>query len=444
MAHHDPLTGLPNRAAFATQFATMLERSAAAGSGFAILCIDLDRFKEVNDLFGHSAGDRVLREVSGMLLPAVKGEFIARLGGDEFAIIVQGDQRQTGGFGRRKRAFRHVGKSGIDGQRVAVGVSVGVAIYPHDGADAATLLGNADAALYRAKAEGRGTIRFFAAEMDQQLREKRSLQHDLRSALERGEFRLFYQPQATTERRSHRLRSARALGASETRDGASGRVHPDRGREQPDHFDRRMGLARGLRRGGIVAAPAADCGEPFAGSIQAGRSAGPGARDSPADRLVAVAAGTGNHRRGADRRLHARPLDPAQAQGAGCPDCHGRLRHRLLVAVVLAVLPVRQDQDRPLLHCQCPVKPSIGGDRARRDRSRARSGGAGRCRGRGDERAARIFWRRNPAAKSRDISSGSRLRSRRSRRWWGGRKQRRLFARWRNSARPTPPAPPSR
>ncbi len=77
-------------------------------------------------------------------------------------------------------------------------MSVGVAIYPHDGADAATLLSNADAALYRAKAEGRGTIRFFAVEMDQQLRKKRSLQHDLRSALERNEFRLFYQPQATT------------------------------------------------------------------------------------------------------------------------------------------------------------------------------------------------------------------------------------------------------
>ena len=79
MAHHDPLTGLPNRAAFAAQFATVLDRSAAAGSGFAIVCIDLDRFKEVNDLFGHSAGDLVLREVSDRLLTAVQGEFVARL-----------------------------------------------------------------------------------------------------------------------------------------------------------------------------------------------------------------------------------------------------------------------------------------------------------------------------------------------------------------------------
>jgi diguanylate cyclase (GGDEF)-like protein len=199
MAHHDPLTGLPNRAAFATHFATVLDRSAAARSSFAILCIDLDRFKEINDLFGHSAGDLVLREVSDRLLTAVKGEFIARLGGDEFTIIVQGDQQRTAGASVAEGVLAAMSENmEIAGHRIAVGVSVGVAIYPHDGADAATLLSNADAALYRAKAEGRGTIRFFAVEMDQQLREKRNLQHDLRSALERSELRLFYQPQATT------------------------------------------------------------------------------------------------------------------------------------------------------------------------------------------------------------------------------------------------------
>lgn len=199
MAHHDPLTGLPNRAAFATQFATALDRSAAAGSGFAILCIDLDRFKEINDLFGHSAGDLVLRDVSDRLLVAVKGEFIARLGGDEFTIIVQGDQQPATGASLAESVLSAMSENlDIGGHRIAVGVSIGVAIYPHDGADAATLLSNADAALYRAKAEGRGTIRFFASDMDRRLREKRSLQHDLRSALERRELRLFYQPQATT------------------------------------------------------------------------------------------------------------------------------------------------------------------------------------------------------------------------------------------------------
>jgi diguanylate cyclase (GGDEF)-like protein len=199
MAHHDPLTGLPNRAAFGTRLAMVLERSAAERSKFAILCIDLDRFKEINDLFGHSAGDLVLREVSERLVTAANGQFIGRLGGDEFTIIVQDSQQQTPGASIAESVLSAMSENlEIEGHRIAVGVSVGVAIYPDDGLDAATLLSNADAALYRAKAEGRGTIRFFAVEMDQQLRQKRSLQHDLRCAVERGELRLFYQPQAST------------------------------------------------------------------------------------------------------------------------------------------------------------------------------------------------------------------------------------------------------
>jgi diguanylate cyclase (GGDEF)-like protein len=198
MAHHDPLTGLPNRTAFATHFATVLDR-AVTGSGFAVLCVDLDRFKEINDLFGHPAGDRVLREVSNRLLMAAKGGFVARLGGDEFTIIAEGleDPSVAASLaeGMLSAMSAHLE---IESQSIAVGLSVGVAMYPQDGADAATLLNNADAALYRAKSEGRGTVRFFASEMDRQLRAKRSLQHDLRSALERDEFQIFYQPQAVT------------------------------------------------------------------------------------------------------------------------------------------------------------------------------------------------------------------------------------------------------
>src|SRR4051794_4470936 len=125
MAHHDPLTGLPNRAAFTTQFATVLERSAAARSGFAILCIDLDRFKEVNDLFGHSAGDLVLRQVSDRLLTAGKGQFVARLGGDEFTIIVQDGEQQAVGSSIAESVLSTMSENlEIDGHRIAVGVSV--------------------------------------------------------------------------------------------------------------------------------------------------------------------------------------------------------------------------------------------------------------------------------------------------------------------------------
>src|SRR3954470_19570174 len=158
MAHHDSLTGLPNRTAFATHFATVLDRSAAATSGFAVICVDLDRFKEINDLFGHPAGDRVLREVSNRLLIAAKGGFVARLGGDEFTIIAEGleDPSVAASLaeGMLSAMSAHLE---IEAQSIAIGLSVGVAMYPQDGADAATLLNNADAALYRAKSEGRGT-----------------------------------------------------------------------------------------------------------------------------------------------------------------------------------------------------------------------------------------------------------------------------------------------
>jgi diguanylate cyclase (GGDEF)-like protein len=199
MAHHDPLTGLPNRTAFGTHFATVLHRSAAAGYGFAVICVDLDRFKEINDLFGHPAGDRVLREVSNRLLIAAKGGFVARLGGDEFTIIAEGIEDPSVAASLAEGMLSAISAHlEIEAQSIAIGLSVGVAMYPQDGADAATLLNNADAALYRAKSEGRGTVRFFASEMDRQLRAKRSLQHDLRSALERHEFQIFYQPQAVT------------------------------------------------------------------------------------------------------------------------------------------------------------------------------------------------------------------------------------------------------
>jgi len=196
MAHHDDLTGLPNRAAFSQCLARTLERAAAAGESFAILCIDLDRFKEVNDVFGHSIGDALLREASRRLAAAAEGAFLARLGGDEFTIIVEGTQPATAER-LTERLFAAVASDiEVDAHRLRIGMSVGVAIFPHDGADAQTLLVNADAAMYRSKTEGRGIVRFFEPDMDKRLRDRRALQHDLRSAVAHGELSVHYQPQA--------------------------------------------------------------------------------------------------------------------------------------------------------------------------------------------------------------------------------------------------------
>jgi diguanylate cyclase len=197
LAHHDPLTDLPNRVSFNNHLAATLARATAAEESFALFSVDLDRFKEVNDVFGHAVGDEVLREVTRRLQGAAQGAFVARLGGDEFALIASDGPHPAAAeaLGERLLEAFHDDLN-IDGHQLRIGLSIGVAIYPADGADAQTLIGNADAALYRAKADGRGTIRFFEAEMDKLLRERRALQHDLRSALDFGQLSLHYQPQA--------------------------------------------------------------------------------------------------------------------------------------------------------------------------------------------------------------------------------------------------------
>jgi diguanylate cyclase (GGDEF)-like protein/PAS domain S-box-containing protein len=197
MARHDPLTELPNRTAFNDCLAATLELASASGDSFAVLCIDLDRFKAINDVFGHSAGDALLREVAHRVAGVCEGAFLARIGGDEFAVITP-----TGAQPDTAEALFHRLTAALDtdidvgGTGMRVGLTIGIAVFPQDGTDAVTLVGNADAALFRAKSEARGSVRFFEMAMDKQLRERRALQQDLRLAIERGELELHYQPQA--------------------------------------------------------------------------------------------------------------------------------------------------------------------------------------------------------------------------------------------------------
>jgi diguanylate cyclase (GGDEF)-like protein/PAS domain S-box-containing protein len=197
MAHHDPLTELPNRAAFNECIGATLELAARAGESFAVLCVDLDRFKEVNDEFGHSVGDALLREAARRLETACHGAFLARVGGDEFTIITPtGPQPAAAAALADRLTAAFDSDIDIEGRPLRIGVTIGVGIFPQDGADATTLVANANAALSRAKSEARGSIRFFEMSMDQHLREKRALQQDLRSAVMRDELALHYQPQA--------------------------------------------------------------------------------------------------------------------------------------------------------------------------------------------------------------------------------------------------------
>jgi len=197
IAHHDPLTGLHNRAAFSDYLATTIDATVRTGESFAILCLDLDRFKEVNDLYGHLVGDALLREVAGRLQAVADGAFLARVGGDEFIVITVGEA-QTAAVGLLAQQLRTALRGDIElaGRQLRIGLSIGIASCPADGADPESLLANADVALYRAKAEGRDAIRFFESDMAAELRDRRELQHDLQSAVANDELRLDYQPLA--------------------------------------------------------------------------------------------------------------------------------------------------------------------------------------------------------------------------------------------------------
>jgi diguanylate cyclase (GGDEF)-like protein/PAS domain S-box-containing protein len=225
MAHHDELTGLPNRSAFNRRMTAALEHAASTAETFAVLCFDLDRFKEVNDLFGHTVGDALLREVTHRLLTAADGAFLARLGGDEFVVISAGaPQPELAEATARRMIAALAADIEVDGHLLRAGLSIGIAVYPNDGDDAATLFANADAALYRAKREARGSIRLFDPPMGKRLRERRALQHDLQSAVARHEMALHYQPQA--------LIGGDIIGF----EALARWHHPSRGSVSPHHF----------------------------------------------------------------------------------------------------------------------------------------------------------------------------------------------------------------
>jgi diguanylate cyclase (GGDEF)-like protein/PAS domain S-box-containing protein len=196
LANHDALTELPNRAAFTRHLELAVERAEQGGENFAVLHLDLDKFKDVNDIFGHAGGDQLLCEMGRRLQAAAEGAFLARIGGDEFMLIVDGPQPATAEALADKLTAAAAAEIEINGQEFRVGGTIGVAVYPTDGDDATTLLGNANAALNQAKAEARGSIRFFEAQMDHLLRERRDLQLDLRSAAACDELKLYFQPQA--------------------------------------------------------------------------------------------------------------------------------------------------------------------------------------------------------------------------------------------------------
>ena len=199
MARHDPLTGLPNRRVFSETLEAAVLRAKRSTIRYSVLIIDLDRFKPVNDVYGHGAGDRVLNEIAGRLGSLMRGsDTVARLGGDEFGVILDCIPPEDASAAAAALADRIIASVSqpiaIGDQTVEVGASIGVAVCPTDGQDSETLLRAADMAMYRAKEEGRGSYRFFRQDMEKALRERLALEEDVRRAVATHEIRPHYQP----------------------------------------------------------------------------------------------------------------------------------------------------------------------------------------------------------------------------------------------------------
>jgi diguanylate cyclase (GGDEF)-like protein len=199
LAHYDTLTGLPNRSSFQDRLENDIAAMRARSGELALMIVDLDRFKEINDVHGHAAGDELLKATAARITALLShSEFAARLGGDEF-VIVQTGRDQPGSAARLadKLLAAFAKPVLLAGQPYHVGLTIGVSVYPRDGEDSRKLLANADLALYRAKEHGRARACFFTPDMDETVRERRILAQQLTQALENDELEVFYQAQAS-------------------------------------------------------------------------------------------------------------------------------------------------------------------------------------------------------------------------------------------------------
>ncbi|MCK4866271.1 MAG: EAL domain-containing protein, partial [Gammaproteobacteria bacterium] len=230
-SYYDSLTGLPNRQLLNNRLEQEITNSIRSDRTLAILFLDLDRFKKVNDTLGHTIGDELLIEVSYKLLKCVREtDTVARLGGDEFTIILSGPIETKYVSNIADKIINEISKPFyIKGTEIFIGTSIGISVFPNDGSNRVELLKNADTAMYRVKESGRGKHLFFEEQMNIDEMERNSLENDMRNALVRNEFKLLYQP--LVDLKTNIIIGAEALIRWH---------HPRRGQVEPDKF---IGLA---------------------------------------------------------------------------------------------------------------------------------------------------------------------------------------------------------
>jgi diguanylate cyclase (GGDEF)-like protein/PAS domain S-box-containing protein len=208
LAHHDALTGLPNRLLLEDRLHVALQRARREETGLAVLFVDLDRFKTINDSLGHHVGDRVLCEISTRLSELIReSDTVARLGGDEFLILMEGIDNPADASAVAEKILENLRDTPISlEQEFFIGVSIGISIFPQDGDDSATLIKHADVAMYRAKERGRNTSEFFTAELTYTSLDRFQMETSLRRAIDRDELRVYLQPQFS-------LKTGKLIGA---------------------------------------------------------------------------------------------------------------------------------------------------------------------------------------------------------------------------------------
>ena len=238
LAYHDSLTGLPNRLMFREYLTLTLHRATRYNEHMAILFLDLDDFKRVNDTLGHGIGDQLLKEVGDRLSTILRcadlvardtsdkpGDIVARLGGDEFIILLTENRESTGAGVVAQRVLDELAKPFlISGHDLFAGTSIGITVFPKDGRDANSLIKNADLAMYHAKEQGKNNFQFYSKSLDRTARERLAIEARLRQALQRGDLSLHFQPQVDT--RTHRILGLEAL--LRWHDEELGFVPPDR------------------------------------------------------------------------------------------------------------------------------------------------------------------------------------------------------------------------
>jgi len=226
MAHYDPLTGLPNRELMRIRFSQALASSRRHKLNMAILFLDLDRFKQINDSLGHMVGDQLLCMVAERLnLSSREEDTIARLGGDEFLLVLPETNTERAARYAEKLLGRISEPYLIERHQLKVTPSIGIGIYPDDGLDMDTLIKKADSAMYHAKREGRNNFQFFRHEVNQVAHELMMLEHEIRSGLEQGHFQLHFQPQVS-------VKSGEIIGV----EALVRWLHPERGLLMPERF----------------------------------------------------------------------------------------------------------------------------------------------------------------------------------------------------------------